>query len=66
MVNGGTVTIGSWAMVKDGELDEAWHIVQHYEADAMNRHISENSPLARALLGHGAGEQVKIQWSLAT
>jgi hypothetical protein len=61
MVSGGTVTIGSWVTVKDGELDEAWHIVQHHEADAMRRHISEDSPLARALLGHGSGEQVKVQ-----
>ena len=60
MVNGDTVTIGSWVTVKDGEIDEAWHIVQHHEADAMRRHISADSPLACALLGHGAGEQVKV------
>jgi transcription elongation GreA/GreB family factor len=61
MVNGATVTIGSWVTVKDGEIDDAWHIVQHHEADAMRGHISEDSPLARALLGHGAGGQVKVQ-----
>jgi transcription elongation GreA/GreB family factor len=35
--------------------------VPHLEADAMRRHISEASPLARALLGHGPGDVVQVR-----
>ena len=30
------------------------------EADAMRRRISEATPLARALLGHQVGDQVRV------
>jgi len=35
--------------------------VAHHEADAMRRRISAESPLARALLGHRAGEVVLVR-----
>ena len=56
----GMVTVGSWVTVSDGELEEAWRIVPHLEADALRRHISEASPLARAVLGHRPGDTVRV------
>ena len=55
-----TVGIGSWVEVQDGQLREGWRIVPTEEADAMRRRISVSTPLARALLGHKAGEQVRV------
>ena len=60
MVGHETVTVGSWVEVRDGQLEEGWRIVPAEEADAMRRRISEATPLARALLGHQVGEQVRV------
>jgi transcription elongation factor GreA len=61
MVNGsGSVTLGSWVTVKDGELQEAWRVVDPTEADAGRRLISADCPLSKALLGHRAGDQVRV------
>jgi transcription elongation GreA/GreB family factor len=56
----GTVRVGSRVRVRDGELDEWWRIVSHHEADAQRRWLSEEAPLARALLGHVVGERVRV------
>jgi transcription elongation factor GreA len=56
----GMVTLGSWVTVRDGALEEAWRIVPHLEADAIRHHISEASPLARAVLGHRPGDTVRV------
>ncbi len=56
----GMVKVGSWVEVQDGELREGWRIVATHEADAMRRLISEETPLARALLGHRASERVRV------
>jgi transcription elongation factor GreA len=55
-----TVKLGSWVEVQDGDLREGWRIVSRHEADAMRRLISEETPLAKALLGHKASERVKV------
>lgn len=55
------VEIGSWVAVTDGEFEEEWRIVVSAEADAGRRWISQDSPLARAILGHRAGDQVPVQ-----
>ncbi len=55
------VRIGSWVRVRDGELEEAWRVVDPTEADAARRLISVDTPLARALLGHRAGDVVRVQ-----
>ncbi len=57
----GTVRIGSWVKVQDGQLTDDWRIVPPEEADAARRLISEEAPLARALLGHRVGDQVNVQ-----
>jgi transcription elongation factor GreA len=55
-----TVTLGSWVTVRAGELQEAWRVVDPAEADAARRLISADCPLGRALLGHRAGDQVRV------
>ena len=57
-----TVKVGSLVLVqdRDGE-EEEYTIVGGEEADAVSRRISTESPLAAALLGHTAGEQVKVR-----
>jgi transcription elongation GreA/GreB family factor len=55
------VRIGSWVQIRDGEIEEGWRIVVAIEADAARRLISEEASLARALLGHAAGEVVSVR-----
>jgi transcription elongation GreA/GreB family factor len=55
------VTVGSWVTVRDGELEEAWGLVDPAEADLGRRLISREAPLARALLGHGPGDVVRVR-----
>ena len=43
-----------------GELEEAWTIADAAEADAGQGVIAPDTPLARALLGHRAGDQVTV------
>jgi len=57
----GVVRVGSLVRVRDGELEEWWRIVPSHEADAMRRCISEETPFARALLGHQVGDEVRTQ-----
>ena len=57
----GTVTVGSWVEIRDGQLQEHWRIVPAHEADALRGLLSEACPLARALLGHGPGDVVQVQ-----
>ena len=63
MVNGhmGTIGIGSSVRIRDGELEEDWRIVANHEADPLRRRLSESSPLAKALLGHRAGDCVPVR-----
>ncbi len=55
------VRIGSTVRVREGESEETWRVVACDEADPMRRCISEDSPLARSLLGHVAGDVVRVQ-----
>lgn len=57
----GAVQVGSVVHVQDGMLDEWLRIVASHDADAMRRWYSEETPLARALLGHRAGERVSVR-----
>ena len=56
-----TVKVGSRVRVLFSDGEEEYTIVGGEEADAVSRRISSESPLALALLGHGAGEQVKVR-----
>jgi transcription elongation factor GreB len=53
--------VGDVVHVQDGELEEWWRIVPPEEADAARRFISEETPMARALLGHRAGDVVSVR-----
>jgi transcription elongation GreA/GreB family factor len=55
------VTVGSLVRVMDREGEEEYTIVGGEDADVMSRRISMESPLAMALLGHTAGEQVRVR-----
>jgi transcription elongation GreA/GreB family factor len=57
----GIVRLGSLVRVRGGDLTEWWRIVAEHEADALRRCISEETPLARALLGRQVGEQVRTE-----
>ncbi len=61
MLSNGTVTVGSRVRVRDGEGVEEYTIVGGDEADAASRRISTESPLGMALLGHTAGERVRVR-----
>jgi transcription elongation factor GreA len=56
-----TVTVGSLVRVRDRDGEEEYAIVGGEDADVASRRISTESPLAMALLGHAAGEQVKVR-----
>jgi transcription elongation factor GreA len=58
----GTAKVGSLVEISDnqGELSEVWRIALAYQADPSNGLLSEDSPLARALVGHRAGELVGV------
>jgi transcription elongation factor GreA len=56
----GTVQVGSWVEIQDGQLPEFWQIVAAGEGDALRRRMSEDSPLARALIGHRPGDRVSL------
>jgi transcription elongation factor GreA len=59
----GRVAVGSRVRVRDvatGEETE-YDIVGALEADPAKRRISNQSPLGEALIGHTAGESIKVQ-----
>jgi Transcription elongation factor, GreA/GreB, C-term len=60
LANGRRVQVGDAVRVRDGCQDEWWDIVPPHEADALQRRISEATPLARALLGRHSGDVVRV------
>jgi transcription elongation GreA/GreB family factor len=54
------VRIGDVVHVRDGQLDEWWRIVPADMADVLRRWMSAETPMARALLGHRAGDVVRV------
>lgn len=56
-----TVKVGSRVRVLFSDGEDEYTIVGAEDADAASSRISMESPLAMALLGHGAGEQVKVR-----
>jgi transcription elongation factor GreA len=58
--------VGDVVHIQDGQLEEWWRIVPPEEADAARRLISEETPMAQALLGHRAGETVHVRAPGAT
>src|SRR5262245_39007687 len=56
-----TVRIGDVVYVRDGDLEEWWRIVPADVADVRRRWMSAATPMARALLGHRAGDEVRVE-----
>jgi transcription elongation GreA/GreB family factor len=56
-----TVKVGSMVRVRFSDGEEEYTIVGGEDADATSRRISTESPLAVALLGRAAGEQVRVR-----
>lgn len=61
MCDSSTVRIGSLVRVLDRDGEEEYTIVGGEEADVVSGRISTESPLAMALLGRAAGDQVKVR-----
>lgn len=57
----GTVGFGSTVVVRDqGGVERKWSIVSSHDASPAEGRISADSPVARALLGRRAGEEVAV------
>jgi transcription elongation factor GreB len=58
----GKVAFGAWVTVEDEDgRQSTWRIVGPDEADPRRRLLSVHSPVARALLGHSAGDSVAVE-----
>lgn len=58
---GGRVSFGSTVVVCDaGGAQQTWRIVSSHDADPRAGRISSESPLASALMGRAAGDQVSV------
>ena len=55
------VTVGSKVTIRDEYGEDAFRIVNHEVSDPGRRWINEASPVARALLGHVAGDVVVVR-----
>ncbi len=56
-----TVKVGSRVRVLFSDGEDEYTIVGQEDADAASRRISSESPLAVAIIGHAAGERVKVR-----
>lgn len=56
------VSIGSWVKVYDKSLDKEieYSIVGSNEVDPINKKISDQSPVGRALMGKSAGDEISV------
>lgn len=57
----GMVTIGSHVKVKNEDFETTFHIVGDYEANPLDKKISQHSPLGRVLMGRKVGETVEFE-----
>ena len=55
-----TVQIGNTVEIKNGNINHIYKSVSKFEADPMNKKISDMSPLGKALLGRKIGEKVNV------
>ncbi len=63
LVPGDVVTLGSWVRLRDLATEDEFEycIVGSAEADPFKNRISNQSPVAQAMLGHRVGERVRAQ-----
>lgn len=60
-INHNIVSIGSTVKVKNGGKAHKYTIVGSAEADPLEGRISNESPIGRAFLGKGVGDEVEIK-----
>ena len=58
--NGHLVNVGTKVTVKVNGKENIFNIVGEWEADPMNKKISDNSPLGVALVGKKVGEKAEV------
>ncbi|HSX09445.1 MAG TPA: transcription elongation factor GreA [Candidatus Saccharimonadales bacterium] len=56
-----SVDLGSEVAVKIGGKDETFTVVGEWEADPIEKKISHESPLGKALLGKAVGDEVHVE-----
>ena len=57
---GNIVNIGSFVVVDNKGQQETFQIVGDFEADPMNKKLSQTSPIGKALIGKKVGDLVEI------
>ena len=57
----GHIDMGSKVTLHVNGKQEMFHLVGEWEADPMNKKISHESPLGKALMGKKVGEQVEVE-----
>lgn len=55
------IQLGSSVVLHHHNKEEAYTVVGEWEADPMEKKISHESPLGKALLGKGIGEAVEVE-----
>ncbi len=55
------VGLGCQVEVEVNGIKDTYFIVGEYEADPMNKKLSQSSPMGKALLGKAIGEEVEVQ-----
>ena len=62
-IDTGVVSLGSTVTVYDVEEDEeiVYNIVGSNEVDPVERRISDQSPIGKALMGHRAGAKISVE-----
>ncbi|EKE12260.1 MAG: transcription elongation factor GreA [uncultured bacterium] len=60
-VKTGDVGVGTKVTVKVGGSKVIFNIVGDWEADPVNKKISHESPLGKALVGKKAGDQIEVE-----
>jgi transcription elongation factor GreA len=56
-----SVDLGSRVVVKIGGKDETFTVVGEWEADPVEKKISHESPLGKALLGKAVGDEIHVE-----
>lgn len=55
-----SIQIGTSVIVEINGQKETYHIVGEFEADPMNKKLSQTSPIGKALIGKNVGDKVEV------
>lgn len=56
-----SVDLGSQVIVKIGDKQETFTVVGEWEADPVEKKISHESPLGKALIGKAVGDEIEVE-----